>query len=126
MTFEKVYVAVNLKQGSFIGFHWITVVLDIKLRKVIHYDSIPEKYKNKGYAAAALIRDSFAEIYSDIADYQITCGSNIPTQTNSVDCGAFVASFIAKDSMQLPLDYAESDMQESRLRMAGCILKRNV
>jgi hypothetical protein len=111
--------------------HWIAVVVDIKNKELIAYDSMGKEGKGKDAYRRDILKnfgrwlDEEAKMLTGL-NYSIYEAQNTftyrsenrPAQTNNYDCGPYTLMYIKSRASNTKMTYTAQDMQGVRHRLA--------
>lgn len=100
--------------------HWCLVVVDILKKEIVCYDSF---YKENSACLEEFKNYIFKINHESFATKQDT---NIPMQTNSYDCGAFVCAYAHCLAASFVFNFTQLDIPFIRQRMVSELLAQSV
>ncbi|KAK3264149.1 hypothetical protein CYMTET_27096 [Cymbomonas tetramitiformis] len=122
---EKLIVPVHQEKKK----HWVMGVINIRQQRIEFYDSLSGVDKLCMRNLQSYILDEFADKGSEDLNTQAWSQEvvhNNPHQTNAIDCGVFMLSYIDCISSDAPFTFSQEDIPSIRKRFALQILKNRV
>jgi len=100
--------------------HWCLVVVDILKKEIVCYDSLCKENS----ACLEQFKSYIFEVNNE--DFAVKQDTNIPLQTNSYDCGAFVCAYAHCLAASSVFSFTQEDISFIRRRMVSELLAQSV
>jgi len=99
------------------NYHWLLVVVDVELHRIVLYDSFGRKYPNNMCNISKYFNCKYSQTFSNIKIWDLTYATDLPKQTNSYDCGMYVCKFAEFITKNRCFNFNDASMKRYRQKL---------
>jgi len=115
--FDLIFIPIHL------GNHWVLAIVNLKEKRFEYYDSLGGRGTKHLKAIRRYMcdeqQDKQWEKQFDFMSFEFYAPTNIPIQTNGIDCGVFTCLFATFKAYGLQLAFDQSDIPFFRKKLAA-------